>query len=74
MGGSCTRERAIKFSVEENSIISRNNSYKSKTQKPSVITEIAVSKYIKKKLIFIKFSNLSASRSGPQIGEKNFQR
>ncbi len=34
MGGSCTREKSIRYSVEENSIISRKNSVKSMTEVP----------------------------------------
>jgi hypothetical protein len=34
MGGSCTREKSIVYSVEQNSIISRKSSIKSKTETP----------------------------------------
>jgi hypothetical protein len=37
MGGSCTREKNISNSVEQNSIISRKSSVKSKTETPRAI-------------------------------------
>ncbi len=45
MGGSCTREKMISNSVEQNSIISRKNSVKSKTETPRAID--LVSYYLK---------------------------